>query len=227
MNTDFFDIVNDKERMHKHILFCGTFILVYEYFISSWKQGVFFLYTHCQTDINNNSDTYHTDIQFKKIQHYAFEQQKEKLKQISKRINKDYQELRAKYGYEGELMFLWMREHGFITDKEQEILEACRSRRHSYAHDLDQTLKASITQKEKYLLKSLVNIAENASQKWNDKVKGSTLSVRDAIIEIAKESGLETPVFQTNTGKFLSLVLEHLKDITYGETENANHEYGR
>lgn len=116
-----------------------------------------------------------------------------------------------------------MLEYGFIDSSECEILEKCHLQRNVYAHDLDQTFKTSITQEEKDLLQSLVIIAEKASQKWNDKVKGSTLSIGDAMKEIAEEYGLETPTFQTNTGRFLSFVLEHLKDIVYGKTENADH----
>lgn len=222
MKNDFFNIVGDKDKIQSHILFCGTFILVYEYFISSWEQGILFLYLHCKSDIDAKLNVFHTDERFIKSKYSDFNDLQHKNKVINQSMEKAFDCLKKKSEKKCHPIFLWMLEYGFIDSSECETIEECHVLRNIYAHDLDQTLKASITQKEKDLLKSLVNIAENASQKWNDKVKGSTLSVRDAIIGMAEESGLEIPVFQTNTGKFLSIVLEHLKDITYGKTENAN-----
>ena len=93
MKSDFPDIVKNKEKIHRHLLFCSTFLLIYEYFVSSWKQGIFFLYTHCKTDIDTNSDIFYTDIKFIKIGYEAFEKLKKDNKIIRNTIKADYEKL--------------------------------------------------------------------------------------------------------------------------------------
>jgi hypothetical protein len=103
--------------------------------------------------------------------------------------------------------------HDFITKSELDILNKCREQRNIYAHELDQTLKKSITNEEKDLFKSLVDISISASQKWNEKVKGSSPTVKDFFDELADEFDLEHLKFKTNTELFYELTLENLKDI--------------
>ncbi len=203
MSTDYFDIIKDKEKMQKHLVFCSAFILVHEYFISSWKQGVFFLFTHCKNDIDSNSEIYHTDAKFKKIRYEDFEQ---RLKQAT--LEKSIKGLIR----DNSKLVQWMFDHGFITQLESDKLKECREQRNIYAHELDQTLKKSITQKEKELFDSLVVISINASQRWSDKVKGSSPNVKDFLDELADMYSIERLKFKTNTELFYSLTLANIKD---------------
>ncbi len=213
MKSDFYDIVKNKEKIQGHLMFCSTFLLVYEYFVSSWKQGVFFLYTHCKTDIDINSNIFHTDMVFRKIRYEAFEDLKKNQKSTEQTIRQDYDNLKAKYNNGvKQLMFLWMFEHGFITEQDMKTLENCHIQRNVYAHEIDQSLKKVITPEEKELLKSLVEIAIKASHTWNGKVKSSTPSIGDFLKDIAEEYNLDAPAFPTNTERFLSLVLDNIKE---------------
>lgn len=204
MSNEYFDIVNDKEKMQKHLVFCSTFLLVHEYFISSWKQGIFFLFTHCKNDIDSNSDIFYTDSKFRKIRYEDFEQRvkKEPLEKSVKGLLKDNSQI-----------VRWMLSHGFITESESAILTKCRKQRNIYAHELDQTLKKSITKEEKELFESLVKISISASQKWNNKVKGSSPTVKDFFDELADMYDIERLKFKTNTELFYSLTLANIKDI--------------
>ena len=174
-----------------------------EYFISSWKQGIFFLFTHCKNDIDSNSDIFHTNDKFRKIRYEEFEQRikQEPLEKLVKGLLKDNSQL-----------VQWMVGHGFITESESDILKKCRKQRNIYAHELDQTLKKSITKEEKELFESLVAISINASQKWSDKVKGSSPRVKDFFGELADMYNIERPKFKTNTELFYSLTLANIKD---------------
>lgn len=204
MSTEYFDIVKDKEKMQKHLVFCSSFLLVHEYFLSSWRQGIFFLFTHCKNDFDCNSDIFHTDAIFRKIRYNDFRNliNKGKIEKPVKGLLKDNSQI-----------VQWMCSHGFITKSELDILNKCREQRNIYAHELDQTLKKSITNEEKDLFKSLVDISISASQKWNEKVKGSSPTVKDFFDELADEFDLEHLKFKTNTELFYELTLENLKDI--------------
>ena len=204
MSTEYFDIVKDKEKMQKHLVFCSTFLLVHEYFLSSWRQGIFFLFTHCKNDLDSNSEIFHTDAKFRKVRYNDFRNlvYKGQIENPVKGLLKDNSQI-----------VQWMCNHGFITKSEFDILNKCRKQRNIYAHELDQTLKKSITKEEKDLFKSLVDISISASQKWNDKVKGSSLTVKDFFDELTDEYDFERLKFKTNTELFYSLTLEHLKDL--------------
>lgn len=213
MKSDYYDIVKNKEKIRKHLVFCSTFLLVYEYFVSSWKQGVFFLYTYCKKDIDTNSNVFHTDMVFRKIRFEAFEDLKKNQKSTRKTIKQDYDNLETKYNNGvKQLMFLWMFEHGFITEQDMKTLENCHIQRNVYAHEIDQSLKNDIIQKEKDLLKSLIEIAIKVSYKWNDIVKRSTPSIGAFLKEVAEDNNLDASAFPTNTERFLSLVLENIKE---------------
>lgn len=213
MNSDYSDIVNDPQKIRKHFIFCSTFILVYEYFISSWKQGIYFLYTYCKSDIESKSLLFHTDMHFTKIRYEAFEELKKKNKELTEIIKNDYHNLASNNEHKvKQYMFLWLYVYGFITESELETLEKCRVQRNIYAHEIDQSLKKMISQREKNLLNELIAIAVSASRKWTDKVKSTVPSLPEALRIIAEENNIEPPAFQTNTERFLSLTLENIKD---------------
>lgn len=220
MKTD--SIINDKIKIQNHLSFCSSFLLVYEYFISSWKQGVFFLFKNCKKDIDNNSDIFHTDVKFRRISYDDFKNLKNSEKAITDEIKKCYKRLQQKYNSDdSELMFFWLLDNGFISLSERDTLEKCRKQRNIFAHEIERTLNSPISQSEKDLLQSLISIAKELSLRWNDKVKSSTISVKDYVDEIAKEYGFEPPKFETNTIKFYSLVLQNINDIIYGTSNNA------
>lgn len=203
MSNEYFDIVNDKERMQKHLIFCSAFLLVHEYFISSWKQGIFFLFTHCKNDIDSNSDIFHTDCKYRKIRYEDFKRRL-KLEPLEKSVKGLLND--------NSKIVQWMKDHGFITESESSILNKCRKQRNIYAHELDQTLKKSVTNEEKELFESLVSISINASRKWNDKIKGSSPNVKDFFDELSDFYNIERPNFKTYTELFYSLTLANLKD---------------
>ena len=206
MSNEYLDIVKDKEKLQKHLIFCSAFLLVHEYFISSWKQGIFFLYTHCKNDIDSNSDIFHTDAHFKKIRYNKFQ---ENIKNAS--LEKSVKDILKS----NSRIVQWMLSHEFITVSEAETLKKCRDQRNIYAHELDQTLKESITKEEKELFDSLVSMSINASHKWNDKVRGSSPNIKNFFDELADYYGIERLKFKTNTELFYSLTLENIKDIIH------------
>jgi uncharacterized protein YutE (UPF0331/DUF86 family) len=204
MSSDYFNIVKDKEKMQKHLVFFSSFILVHEYFISSWSQGIYFLFTHCKDDLDSNSNIFHTDANFRKIRYEDFRNRlkKSQLDKSTKGLIKNNSQI-----------VQWMCDHEFITSSELDILNRCREQRNIYAHEIDQSLKKTISKEERDLFKSLVEISINASQKWNDKVKSTTPTVKDFFDELADEYNFEHLKFKTNTELFYSLTLANIKDF--------------
>lgn len=217
MERDFFDKVNDKELLQNHLAFCGAFIMAYDNFVSTWEQGIYFLYENCKTAIINGDDKFNVSKTFVRVEWQKFEDYK-KNNDLKCFIECEYKSLKRKYNAKtGNPMFLWMSEHQFIEPKDVCILEKSRVCRNTYAHNLDNTLKHRITQDEKDLLKSLIDISERASQMWVYKVAIPSHSNNQHLIEYFDSDGNKIEPrpenLLTGTSIFYSLVLSNLDNI--------------
>ena len=218
MSTKFFDNITDRDKLHNHLLFCSSFILVDDNFISTWEQCVYYLYDNCKNSIINGDETHITQKPFMRVQWEEFEKYKKNNEHLKCFIECEYKQLKKKHNVKsGNPMFLWMHEHLFIESLDISILEKCRLQRNTYAHDLDNTLKHEITQAEKDLLKSLIDISERASQKWVYRVTIPSNKAKQHLVDFVDSAGnkieLKPENLLTGTSIFYSLVLSNLDNI--------------
>lgn len=218
MSTEYFDIINDRDRLHNHLLFCSSFILIYDNFLSTWEQGVYFLYSNCKNSIINGDETHFAHLPFVRAKWEQFEEYKKNNEPLKCFIECEYKQLKKKYNVKkGNPMFLWMHEHHFVDRMDISILERCRIQRNIYAHDLDNTLKHEITQEEKDLLKSLIDISERASQNWVYRVTIPSNKEKQHLVDYVDSAGNKIDPkpenLLTGTSIFYSLVLSNLDNI--------------
>lgn len=217
MKNDFFDIVNDKELLQNHLAFCGAFIMAYDNFVTTWEQGVYFLYDNCKTAVINGDDKFNIGKSFVRVDWGKFEDYKQN-NDLKCFIECEYKSLKRKYKVKkGNPLFLWMSEHKFIESADVCILEECRSYRNTYAHNLDNTLKQRISLDDKNLLKSLIAISERASQMWVYKVTIPSHPNNQHLVDYYDADGNKVEPkpenLLTGTNLFYSLVLSNLDNI--------------
>ena len=46
MNTDFLDIIGDKDKLQKELIFYSLFLMVFENFVSQWKETIRSFYSN-------------------------------------------------------------------------------------------------------------------------------------------------------------------------------------
>ena len=162
MNTDFFDIVANKEKIHKELIFYSLFLMVFENFVHHWKETIRSFYSNGLAKDEQTGECYdfiketwidgacHTSKDKKKEN--DFEQ---KVFQRVKKNGKNSPKLS---------MFRWMTDFQLIDDEDYTILEKCYNKRNEYAHEIAGCLNRYVTKEEKKLLKSLIAISEKATK---------------------------------------------------------------
>lgn len=55
MDNYFLDTITNKDRLQHHLVFSAIFIMVYEHFLSSWKEELKWFYANGATVENNEA----------------------------------------------------------------------------------------------------------------------------------------------------------------------------
>lgn len=222
MASELYDIVSDRNKLEKQLLFYSSFLLVFENMISVWKQGICFLYLQDIDAINNNSKVFITKTRFVLSCRDSFFNQFRKsiTPEIKKRLNNEVYRTkngRNKQRPEPLSILRWMLRKEFICLDDYKILYKCHSKRNSYAHEIDHCLRASISVEDKQLLRDMINISERASQNWVYRVTIPSNKDKQHLVEHFDSAGNKIEPkpenLLTGTSIFYSLVLSNLEDI--------------
>ena len=234
--TDFYDIVNDKEAITRQMVFFSTFILVFENFVSTWKQAIFHLYLYCYYQIkeNENKDkgerTFVCNERFKYLDITSFQNLTKQNPIIQSAFDKEVwkpnnvsfnnQKLSSERS-----MFYWMKKNLFIEENDMCVLLQAHKRRCDFAHEIDINLRKKINTEDLNLLKKLISISQKASANWVLKVtlpSNKTNSKVDFFDDKGNKVEPNKDNILTGTSIFYSLVLSNINDIIdNGTTYNA------
>jgi hypothetical protein len=224
MNTDFLEIVTNKEKVQKELIFYSLFLMVFENFVHHWKDTIRSFYSNGFAKDEQTGEYY----DFVKVTwidgvcHTSRDTEKEKdfnhiVFQRVKKNGRNNPKLS---------MFRWMADSQFIDDDDYIILEKCYEKRNDYAHDIAGCLNRFVTKEEKELLKSLIAISEKAAKKWILEIEIPTTPSEDLDMLLDEEGNYNPPDdVISGTQMFYSLVLANLKDIFDEKDEHADHEH--
>lgn len=213
MNSEFFDIVTDKDKIRKELIYYSLFMMVFENFVSYWMEETRSFYANS----------------------YSWDKDKNKLicsfvkpltkdgetifvpdKNAQQKYNKDV--LQLEKGKDGKnnpklSLFRWMVNFGLIEEADFQTLSKCYDKRNIYGHEIASCLENQVPVEDKQLLKELINIAKEASRKWILMVEIPTNP--DEVNEpFFDENGeYKEPDVISGFDMFYSLVLVNLKDI--------------
>lgn len=224
MNTDFFDIITNKEKIQKELIFYSLFLMVFENFVHHWKDTIrsFFSNGYAIDDETGEDIFFLKSVQRNGKILYIKDKEREKVFN-----NKIFHLVKTGNNYNPKLsMFRWMANSQFIDDKDYETLKQCYEKRNEYAHDIAGCLNRFVTKEEKRLLKSLITISEKAAKNWILEIEIPTSPPEHLDFLLDDEGNYNPPDdVISGTQMFYSLVLANLKDIFDEETEHADHEH--
>ncbi len=213
MKSDFIDIVTDKEKIQKELIFYSLFLMVFENFVSFWME--------------QSRSFYAND--------FSWDEKRQKLiSKFSKRITKDGKmsfvpDKEAEKKYINEVLhleknkdgnwnpklslFRWMVGFGLVEESNFDILAKCYDKRNTYGHEIASCLERYVTKEEKKLLKDLIDIAKEASRQWILLVEIPTNPDYKYDDFIDEDGIYHEPEIFSGFDMFYSLVLTNLKDI--------------
>lgn len=211
MNTDFLDIVTNKEKIQKELIFYSLFLMVFENFVSHWKETIRSFYSTGFAKDEQTGD-YYDFVKTKWVDgecHTSRDTEKEKQfnQEVFHRVKKNGKN-NPKLS-----MFRWMADNHFIDENDYIVLDKCYSKRNDYAHGILNCLERFVTKEEKDLLLSLLEISKKASRNWVYKVELPS-SPDFELKQFEDEKGnYNSPDILTGTELLFSLVFENLKDL--------------
>ena len=211
MNTDFFDIVGDKNKLQKELVFYSLFLMVFENFVS-----------HAIDDQTGEQIDFVKRILVDGKVLYVKDKKKED--EFTKRV---FHRVKRNGRNNPKLsLFKWLADSQFIDAEDFVILDKCYSKRNDYAHSIAKCLSHYVTQEEKDLLKSLIAISEKAAKNWILEVELPTCPPEDLAAFVNDEGNYNPPDdVISGTRIFHSLVLNNLEDIFDEKDEHADHEH--
>lgn len=211
MDSDFFDIITNKEKLQKELVFYSLFLMVFENFVSHWKDTIRSFYSNGFAKDEQTGEYY----DFVKTKWVDGECITTRDKEKEQEFNKEVFQLVKKNGKNNPKlsMFRWMTNNHFIDEEDYKILERCYDKRNEYAHGIANCLNRFVTQEEKELLKSLMRTNEKASKNWVYEVELPTTPSEELEKFYDENGDYIQPDVVTGTELFYSLVLDSLKDV--------------
>lgn len=212
MNTVFFDIVVDKEKIQKELIFYSLFLLVFENFVSFWKETTRTFFSNgfaIDDETGKQIDFVKQKIVDGKFLNVRDKDKETEYNNLVFHRTKDGIKLKQKLS-----LFDWLVELQFINEEDYTILEKCYHQRNEYAHSIAECLHRYVSKEEKELLKSLIKISEKAARNWISEVEIPT-SPPETLADLMDEDGNYCPPDEIFSGTqiFHTLVLHNLKDI--------------
>ena len=213
MDSDFFDIVTDREKIRKELIFYSLFLMVFENFVSYWMDQVRSFYANgFSWDENRKKLICNFVKPHTNNGKMEFVPDKNKEREFN---NKVFHLVKRKDGnWNPKLsLFRWMVNFGLIEEKDFHTLSRCYDKRNLYGHEIASCLEKIVPKEDKQLLKDLINIAKEASKKWILMVEIQTNPdiENDSLFDENEE--YKEPQVVTGFDMFYALVLTNLKDI--------------
>ena len=211
MSTDFINIVSDKDRLQKELIFYSLFLMVFENFVSHWKETIRSFYSNGMA-IDEQTGKYYDFVIVKWHDGQCFTtKDKDKEQQFNRTV---FQRIKRNGNNNPKLsMFDWMVDFKLIEREDFDILVKCYDKRNEYAHNIAGCLNQFVTNEEKNLLKSLISISNKAAKQWILEVELPTSAPEELNNFIDENGKYNEPDVISGTQLFYSLVLENLKDI--------------
>lgn len=213
MDSDFFDIVTDHEKIRKELIFYSLFLMVFENFVSFWMDQTRSFYANSFSWDEKRQNLICSFVKhITKDGKMTFVQDKEAEK---KYINKVLHLEKNKDGnWNPKLsLFRWMVNFGLIEDNDFQTLSRCYDKRNIYGHEIASCLERVVPKEDKQLLKDLINIAKEASRKWILMVEMPTNPDIDNESLFDEKGEYKEPDVISGFDMFYTLVLANLKDI--------------
>lgn len=211
MNTDFLDIIGDKDKLQKELIFYSLFLMVFENFVSHWKETIRSFYSNGFAKDEQTGEYY----DFVKVRWIGRECHTSKDKEKEKQFNQEvFQRVKRNGKNSPKLsMFRWMTDNHFVDEEDYSVLENCYNKRNEYAHGIDSCLERYVTKGEKVLLKSLIEISKKASKNWVYNIELPTSPETELEKFVDDKGNYCPPEVYTGTELFYTLVLSNLNDI--------------
>lgn len=213
MNTDFLDIVTNKEKIQKELVFYSLFLMVFENFVSFWMEQSRSFYAN---DFSLDEDRKKFICKFSKWNMENGEMKFVPDKEAEKKyIDEVLHTIKYKNGQWNPKMslFHWMVGFGLIEKEEYFVLERCYELRNTYGHEIASCLERYVTKEEKQLLKKFIDIAKKASRNWILMIEipaNPDFSNSDFLDE---NGDYKEPDVYSGFDMFYSLVLMNLKEV--------------
>lgn len=213
MDTDFYDIVTDREKIRKELIYYSLFLMVFENFVSHWmEESRSFFANSYSWDENKKKLICNFVKPITRNGEMKFVPDKDAE---NKYINDVLHLEKNKNGnWNPKLsLFRWMVGFGLIEENDFLTLSKCYEKRNIYGHEIASCLERKVSAEDKKLLIDLINIAKAASRNWI------------LMVEIPTDPDIENESFFDENGEykepeiisgfdiFYSLVLANLKDI--------------
>lgn len=213
MESKFLDIVLDETRLKKELLFYSLFLMVFENFVSNWKETITFFYSNGFTTDEKNGEPIYFVKTITKEGNMSFVKDKQAEKEFNDKVFHLVKNTNGNYNPKLS-MFKWMSNNSIIDKDDYEILSKCYDKRNEYAHGIAQCLERYVTKEEKDLLKSLMQIGEKASKNWFYEIELPT-TPSEELEKYVDDNGTYIPPDDVITGIniFYSLLRANLNDI--------------
>lgn len=147
MSTDFINIVSDKDRLQKELIFYSLFLMVFENFVSHWKETIRSFYSNGMA-IDEQTGKYYDFVKVKWHDGQCFTtKDKDKEQQFNRTV---FQRIKRNGNNNPKLsMFDWMVDFKLIEREDFDILVKCYDKRNEYAHNIAGCLNQFVTNEEK------------------------------------------------------------------------------
>lgn len=213
MDSGFLDIITNKEKLQKELVFYSLFLMVFENFVSHWMEQVRSFYANSYSwDESKNKLLCSFVKPITKEGEVRFVPDKDAEK---KYINDVLHLEKNKDGnWNPKLsLFRWMVGFGLIEESDFETLSKCYDKRNVYGHEIASCLEKLVPVEDKQLLMNLIDIAKEASKKWILMVEIPTNPdmVNESFLDDNGE--YKEPDVISGFDMFYTLVLANLKDI--------------
>lgn len=213
MDSGFLDIITNKEKLQKELVFYSLFLMVFENFVSHWMEQVRSFYANSYSwDESKNKLLCSFVKPITKEGEVRFVPDKDAEK---KYINDVLHLEKNKDGnWNPKLsLFRWMVGFGLIEESDFETLSKCYDKRNVYGHEIASCLEKLVPVEDKQLLMNLIDIAKEASKKWILMVEIPTNPdmVNESFLDDNGE--YKEPDVISGFDVFYTLVLANLKDI--------------
>jgi hypothetical protein len=213
MDSDFLEIVTNKEKIQKELIFYSLFLMVFENFVSFWKEQSISFYAN---DFSWDEERKKLICKFskKKMKNgkTIFVPDEKAREKCTKKI---FQTIKSKNGnWNPKLsLFHWMVGFGLIEKEDYSILEKCYRLRNVYGHEIASCIERYVTKEEKQSLKMLIEIAKKASRNWILMVEIPANPDYKYSDFLDDKGNYKEPEVYSGFDLFYSFVLMNLKEI--------------
>lgn len=213
MDSVFWEIVTDKEKIQKELIFYSLFLMVFENFVSFWMEQSRSFYAN---DYSWDKERNKLVCKFSKCYTVNGEMKSVPDKEAEKKyIEEVLHTIKYKNGNWNPKMslFHWMVVFGLIEEEDYSVLENCYELRNTYGHEIASCIERYVTKEEKQSLQKLIDIAKKASRNWILKVEIPTNPDFKYSDFMDENGNYKEPEVCSGFDLFYSLVLMNLKEV--------------